>query len=85
MNYEKTIKDFEEILKDDACFLAGFPDEDEIPDEKKKHQVSVFALHAIKKLLSENAQLRDDCKRMARALGIEDQYKHLLKNEHTTQ
>lgn len=33
-----------------------------------------------RELERENARLRDDCLRMARALGIEEQYLHLLPN-----
>ena len=38
------------------------------------------AARRIAKLELENARLLDDCLRMARALGIEEQYRHLLPN-----
>ena len=56
MNYEKVISELERQAAD---FLAGFEDADEMADEKAAHRAMVCAVHALKKLVSENAMLRN--------------------------
>ena len=59
MNYEKVISELEYHARQAADFLAGFEDADEIADDKAAHRAMVCAVHALKKLLSENALLRN--------------------------
>jgi hypothetical protein len=63
-------------------------DTDNLTDEQFAELVDAQCSPAAKRIAElqrDNARLRDDCLRMARALGIEEQYRHLLPNVKVSQ